>query len=44
MFPSFDTHGVQKNKSTEIRYSLAFNVFMEGTLGEREGELKLFVN
>ena len=44
MFPSFVMHGVQKNKSTEKRYSLAFNVFMEGTLGEGEGVLKLSVD
>jgi uncharacterized protein (TIGR02466 family) len=42
IFPSFVSHSVQKNKSTEKRYSLAFNVFIEGSLGLDEGKLNFY--
>lgn len=41
MFPSFLHHSVENNQSNEERYSLAFNVFAKGQLGDKEFELKL---
>jgi|SRR5210317_79347 len=32
LFPSHIFHGIDKNKSTENRYSLSFNYFIKGTL------------
>jgi uncharacterized protein (TIGR02466 family) len=34
MFPSHLAHSVCENESTETRYSLAFNVFPRGTVGQ----------
>lgn len=34
MFPSHLAHSVCKNESVNIRYSLAFNVFPRGTIGQ----------
>lgn len=41
MFPSFIYHSVENNQSSEHRYSLAFNLFVKGKLGENEGELNV---
>lgn len=41
IFPSHLAHGVCKNESDQERYSLAFNVFPTGVLGDKETELKL---
>ncbi len=41
IFPSTLMHEVTKNKSKDIRYSLAFNVFFKGSFGKDEYELKL---
>jgi uncharacterized protein (TIGR02466 family) len=41
LFPSHMQHEITKNYSTEDRYSLAFNTFISGTLGEKDGELTL---
>ena len=34
MFPSELTHQVEPNMSKERRYSIAFNAFVKGTLGD----------
>ena len=41
IFPSHLQHEVTENKSNQTRYSLAFNTFVSGTLGEQDGELTL---
>jgi uncharacterized protein (TIGR02466 family) len=41
IFPSTLMHEVTINKSNNIRYSLAFNVFCKGIFGKNEYELKL---
>lgn len=41
LFPSKLQHSVRENLSNETRYSLAFNYFISGTLGEKEFELHL---
>ena len=41
LFPSFLEHSVTKNLSKEIRYSIAFNLFVQGKLGKNEYELNL---
>lgn len=41
IFPSTLMHEVTINKSNNIRYSLAFNVFCKGSFGKDEYELKL---
>lgn len=42
LFPSFVNHSVRSNKSTEkTRHSLAFNTFVEGTLGSSTSTLFL---
>ena len=41
IFPSNLLHEIKVNKSNEIRYSLAFNVFCKGNFGEKESILKL---
>lgn len=34
LFPSYLAHSVEKNKSQEKRYSLAFNLYFRGKIGE----------
>ena len=41
LFPSYLTHSVPKNESNEKRISLAFNYFLEGTLGDSTGQVTL---
>jgi len=41
IFPSNLTHGVAKNESEKIRYSLAFNIFCKGIFGKDEYTLHL---
>ena len=41
LFPSYLTHSVPKNESNEKRISVAFNYFLEGTLGDHTGQVKL---
>ena len=42
MFPSILNHSVQPNQSTEkVRYSLAFNTFIRGTVGDSGSQLDL---
>jgi uncharacterized protein (TIGR02466 family) len=41
LFPSLLYHSVHKNKSNNIRYSLAFNVFPRGNLGGSLSSLKI---
>lgn len=41
MFPSFMNHSVENNQSNEYRYSLAFNLFVRGKLGKKEGQLNV---
>ena len=36
LFPSHLIHGVDKKKGTNLRISLAFNVFVKGTIGENK--------
>lgn len=40
-FPSNLPHSVDVSKSTDVRYVLAFNFFMRGTLGQLESVLEL---
>ena len=40
-FPSHLLHRVLKNNSNEVRYSLAFNVFMKGSFGRDEYQLEI---
>lgn len=42
IFPSVLSHSVSENKSNEDRYSLAFNTFVSGTFGEKDGEVTLY--
>ena len=41
IFPSHLEHSVEKNWSTERRYSLAFNFYVRGDFGKEEYELQL---
>jgi len=41
LFPSFLRHYVKKNESDSDRYSVAFNVFFRGSIGEREASIKI---
>ena len=41
LFPSYLTHSVPMNESNEKRISVAFNYFLEGTLGDHTGQVKL---
>jgi len=41
LFPSYLTHSVPKNESNEKRISVAFNYFLEGTLGDHTGQVTL---
>jgi hypothetical protein len=43
MFPSSTTHSVDNKKGSNIRTSLAFNVFFKGTIGDNKAltELKI---
>lgn len=41
LFPSFLNHYVKPNKSGDTRYSVAFNVFFSGDIGEREASIKI---
>jgi|TARA_B100001093_G_scaffold372521_1_gene357464 uncharacterized protein (TIGR02466 family) len=41
LFPSYLTHSVPKNESKEKRISVAFNYFLEGTLGDHTGQVTL---
>ena len=41
IFPSHLEHSVEKNKSNEIRYSIAFNLFVKGKFGREEYELEI---
>ena len=41
IFPSHLEHSVEKNESNEIRYSIAFNLFVKGKFGREEYELEI---
>jgi len=41
LFPSHLEHSVERNKTSEKRYSIAFNFFVRGTLGKKEFILDL---
>ena len=41
IFPSHLTHAVPVNKSDDTRYSVAFNYFLEGVLGDNTGQINL---
>ena len=42
MFPSTLNHSVRPNKSTQkVRYSLAFNTFVRGTVGDSGSQLDI---
>jgi uncharacterized protein (TIGR02466 family) len=41
LFPSSLTHGVSKVKSSDTRISLAFNVFVKGTIGDKQKNTEL---
>jgi uncharacterized protein (TIGR02466 family) len=41
IFPSHINHGVWKNETNEKRYSLSFNVYARGKVGEHECQLEL---
>lgn len=41
IFPSHLTHSVPPNNSDETRYSVAFNYFLEGILGDNTGQVTL---
>ena len=41
LFPAHVDHSVQKNKSKEDRYSLAFNFFVRGKFGSEEYQLEI---
>ena len=40
LFPSWLSHKVQKNKSENVRYSIAFNYFFKGVFHNRTGNLE----
>lgn len=42
LFPSHLDHSTEDNNSSENRYSLAFNYFIEGKIGSSTSELSLF--
>jgi uncharacterized protein (TIGR02466 family) len=41
IFPSQLEHSVQKNKSNEDRYSVAFNLYVKGKFGKEEYQLEI---
>ena len=43
LFPSHLVHSTEKNNSDEDRYSLAFNYFVEGDLGNDTGRVNIKV-
>ena len=43
LFPSHLTHSTEKNNSDQNRYSLAFNYFVEGDLGDDTGRVHIKV-
>ena len=44
IFPSHLNHKVEKNMSGKDRYMIAFNYFLDGTFGERTGEVSVKVS
>ena len=43
IFPSYLPHSTQVNKSDQVRYSLAFNYFIEGQFGHQTSQINLRV-
>jgi predicted 2-oxoglutarate/Fe(II)-dependent dioxygenase YbiX len=43
LFPSSTTHSVEVKKGNNTRVSLAFNVFIKGTLGDNKDLTELFL-
>ena len=43
IFPSQTLHSVEKNLSNMDRYMIAFNYFLEGTIGGQTGEISIKV-
>jgi len=41
LFPSHLEHSVEENTTDNVRYSLAFNFFVKGKIGEKEYELNI---
>ena len=41
IFPSDTQHSILPNNSTQERFSIAFNVFPSGTIGEADSEVKI---
>jgi len=41
LFPSFMEHSVTENLSNQVRYSLAFNLYVKGDIGKDEYRLEL---
>ena len=41
IFPSWLLHSVDKNRSDNLRYSLAFNVYLRGKIGTKEFQLEI---
>ena len=44
LFPSDVSHQIEKNQSTEPRYSIAFNSFVKGKLGDYDYANLLILN
>ena len=44
IFPSQTLHSVEKNLSNMDRYMIAFNYFLEGTIGNQTGEISIKVS
>jgi len=43
LFPSFLRHHVPRNLTNDVRCSLAFNIFIKGTLGEGRNATELIL-